>query len=145
MYSRPVCCCSGVPRRSRSGPMHAHTEPQVRRFSSNCAFTWRGSMCDRSSTGISTVWKPHFLKVLNNFVLSLVNGDVKRNVLIPILIPCLPEAQEITCRCQRETNPLRHGRAVAPSTALLELIFQSPQKSTVQSVLLLSKASLWTA
>src|SRR5258705_9486996 len=45
-------------------------------------------MWEMSSTGISTVSNPHFLNVLNNLVLSLVKGEVKRNVLIPILIRC---------------------------------------------------------
>src|ERR1043166_1969356 len=86
MYSSPVCCASGVPRKSRSGPMQAQTDPQTRPFSSSSAFTKAGSICDVSSTGISTVSKPHFLKVLNSFVLSLVNGEVNRKVFIPILI-----------------------------------------------------------
>src|SRR5258705_12783641 len=87
-------------------------------------------MCDRSSTGISTVAKPHFLKVLNNFVLSLVNGDVKRNVLIPILIRCcrgLRNYLRLSKRNQSLASRLDHGsldaapsvrgRAVAPPTA----------------------------
>ena len=32
------------------------------------------------------VWKPHFLNIGKSLVLSLVNGEVKRNVLIPNLI-----------------------------------------------------------
>lgn len=36
--------------------------------------------------GISTVSKPHSLKVGKRLVLSVVNGDVNRKVLIPILI-----------------------------------------------------------
>jgi hypothetical protein len=43
-------------------------------------------MCEGSSTGISTVSKPHFLKVLNSLVLSLVKGEVNRKVLMPNLI-----------------------------------------------------------
>src|SRR5437899_1819048 len=66
--------------------MQAQTEPQTRRCRSSSYFTCAGSMCDGSSTGISTVSKPHFLKVLKRVVLSVVNGEVKRNVLMPILI-----------------------------------------------------------
>src|SRR5262245_13485053 len=40
-------------------------------------------MCDSCSTAISTESNPQDLKVLNHFVLSSVNGEVKRNVLMP--------------------------------------------------------------
>src|SRR5712692_7684675 len=66
--------------------MQAQTEPQASPCRSSSAFTCRGSMWLVSSTGISTVWKPHFLNVLNKAVLSLVNGEVKRKVLMPNLI-----------------------------------------------------------
>src|SRR5882762_4667581 len=60
-------------------------------------------MCDGSSTGISTVSKPHFLKVENRLVLSVVKGDVKRNVLMPILIWNWREARATASRVkQRE-------------------------------------------
>ena len=36
--------------------------------------------------GISMVSKPHCLNCLNSFVLSFVNGEVKRKVLMPSLI-----------------------------------------------------------
>src|SRR4051812_32222589 len=50
------------------------------------AFTFAVSMCDGSSMGISTVSKPQRLNVVKSFVLSVVNGEVKRKVLMPILI-----------------------------------------------------------
>src|SRR5437016_14225901 len=81
-----VFCSSVVPRKSRPGPMQAQTEPQTKPFLSSSRFTWAGSICDKSSTGISTVSKPHFLNCLNNLVLWLVKGEVKRKVLIPIRI-----------------------------------------------------------
>src|ERR1051325_6184810 len=81
-----VFCSSGVPRKSRPGPMHAQTEPQASLFLSSSRRTCAGSMCDGSSTGISTVSNPHFLNVGNSFVLSLVKGDVNKNVLMPSLI-----------------------------------------------------------
>src|SRR5258706_16379087 len=40
-------------------------------------------MCDSCSTAISTESNPHDLKVLNHLVLSSVNGEVNRNVLMP--------------------------------------------------------------
>jgi hypothetical protein len=43
-------------------------------------------MCSGASIGISTVSKPHFLKVLKRRVLSVVNGDVKRKELMPNLM-----------------------------------------------------------
>src|SRR5215468_10207469 len=66
--------------------MHAHTDPHTSPCLSNSRFTCAGSMCDVSSTGISTAAKPHFLKVGKSFVLSLVNGEVNRNVFMPNLI-----------------------------------------------------------
>src|SRR3954468_6432210 len=88
----PVFCWVSSPRRSRSGPMQAQTEPQARPFLSSSALTCFGSMWDGSSRGISTDWKPHFLNFGKSFVLSLVNGEVKRKVLIPNLIIVWPEA-----------------------------------------------------
>ena len=85
MYCRPFAAVSGVPRKSRSGPMHAQTEPQASPCLSSSRFTCAGSICDGSSMGISTVSKPHRLNWPNSFVLSLVNGDVNRNVLMPNL------------------------------------------------------------
>src|SRR5512137_2538266 len=85
-YLRLVFCCLGVPRKSRSGPRQAQTEPQTRPCLSSSRFTCAGSMCDGSSIGISIVSKPHCLNCLKSLVLSLVNGEVKRKVLIPSLI-----------------------------------------------------------
>src|SRR5881394_546709 len=85
-YSIVIFCSSGVPRKSRPGPMQAQTEPHANPCLSNSAFTKAGSMCDKSSTGISTVSKPHFLNVLKSFVLSLVKGEVNKKVLMPNLI-----------------------------------------------------------
>src|SRR5205823_14000360 len=53
---------------------------------SSSRLTRRGSICAGSSTGISTVSKPQRLNCLKSRVLSLVNGDVKRKVLMPNLI-----------------------------------------------------------
>src|SRR4051812_26590878 len=86
MYVLPVSCASGVPRRSRSGPMQAQTDPQTRPFFSSSACTYFGSMWDGSSIGISTDSKPHFLNMGNSLVESLVKGDVNKNVLIPSLM-----------------------------------------------------------
>src|SRR6266576_2456625 len=66
--------------------MQAQTEPQTRPFFSNSACTYFGSMWDGSSTGISTVSKPHFLNMGNSLVESLVKGDVNKKVLIPSLM-----------------------------------------------------------
>src|SRR6476660_5991124 len=66
--------------------MQAQTEPQTKPCLSSSDLTCAGSMWEVSSTGISIDSKPHFLKVLKRAVLSLVKGDVKRNVLIPSLI-----------------------------------------------------------
>src|SRR2546427_564477 len=63
--------------------MQAQTDPQTRPCLSSSRFTCAGSMWDGSSTGISMVSKPHFLKRGKSFVLSLVKGEVKRKVLIP--------------------------------------------------------------
>src|SRR3954454_16675460 len=86
--------------------MHAQTLPQTKPFLSSAAFTFAGSMCDGSSTGISTVSKPHFLNLGNSFTLSVVKGDVNKNVLMPILIDIgfvkRVEAKETRCRVKRE-------------------------------------------
>src|SRR5260221_288340 len=66
--------------------MQAQTEPQTSPFLSSSVLTWAGSMCDGSSTGISMVSNPHFLKVGNNFVLVFVNGEVNKKVLMPNLM-----------------------------------------------------------
>ena len=84
MYFIPVFCCLRFPRRSRSGPIHAQTDPQTRPCLSRPFLTLTGSMWEGSSTGISTVSKPHFLKVGNNRVLLVVNGEVNRKLLIVI-------------------------------------------------------------
>src|SRR5215217_7964780 len=66
--------------------MHAHTLPQTRPAFFTSALTYAGSMWLGSSIGISTVSNPHFLNWGKSFVESLVNGDVKRKVLIPSLM-----------------------------------------------------------
>src|SRR5678815_2036519 len=81
-----VFCSAGVPRKSRPGPMQAQTEPMARPCLSAAAFTLAASMCSGASIGISTVWKPHFLKVGKSLTLWVVKGEVNRNVLMPILI-----------------------------------------------------------
>src|SRR5687767_2909090 len=85
-YALPVSCASGVPRRSRSGPMHAHTLPHTRPAFFSSALMWLGVMWDGSSIGISTVSKPHFLNCGKRVVDLSVNGDVKRKVLMPSLM-----------------------------------------------------------
>src|SRR4051794_37031790 len=85
-YVLPVSCASGVPRRSRSGPMHAHTLPHTSPAFFSSALTWPGVMWDGSSIGISTVSNPHFLNWGKRFVDLSVNGDVNRKVLIPSLM-----------------------------------------------------------
>src|SRR5207247_7292261 len=77
---------SGAPRKSRSGPIQAHAEPQTRPSLSNSALTCAGSMWAGSSMGISIDVNPHFLKVLKSAVLWLVKGEVNRKVLMPNLI-----------------------------------------------------------
>src|SRR6476646_9126890 len=86
MYSRAAFCCSGVPRKSRSGPRQAQTEPQASPALSKAALIWAGSTWEGSSMAISTVSKPHFLNCEKSLVLSLLNGEVKRKVLMPSLI-----------------------------------------------------------
>src|SRR5437879_4920306 len=67
-------------------------------------------MCFGSSMGISTDSKPHFLNVRNRRVLSLVNGEVKRNVLMPNLMPEIfsetrPAGQSVKSKFFEETKP----------------------------------------
>src|SRR2546426_10612156 len=81
-----VRCSAAVPRKSRPGPMQAQTEPHTKPCRSSSRRTLAGSMWEGSSIGISTVSNHHFLNVLNKPVLWVVNGDVNRNVLMPILI-----------------------------------------------------------
>jgi hypothetical protein len=56
--------------------MQAQMLPMARPALSAAALTFFGSMCSRASTGISTVWKPHFLNLGKSFTLSLVKGEV---------------------------------------------------------------------
>jgi hypothetical protein len=47
--------------------------------------------------GISTDSKPHFLNVRKRRVLSFVNGDVKRKVLIPnLMLEIFPETSPVS-------------------------------------------------
>src|SRR5690348_12883343 len=66
--------------------MQAQTEPQTSLCLSSSRFTWAGSMWDGSSTGISMVSNPQRLNCGKSLVLSLVKGDVKRKVLMPMRI-----------------------------------------------------------
>jgi len=66
--------------------MQAQMDPQARPALSSSARTWAALMCDGSSMGISTVWKPHFLNWAKSFVLSSVNGEAKRKELMPNLM-----------------------------------------------------------
>src|SRR5437868_1853697 len=81
--------------------MHAHTLPIARLFLSAAAFTAAGSMCAGSSMGISTVSKPHFLNVGKSTVLSVVNGETKRKVLMPSL---MMEALEVKTASKQERH-----------------------------------------
>src|SRR2546427_13115840 len=102
MYSSAVCCCSDVPRKSRSGPTQAQTVPQTRPCLSSSLFTWAGSMWARSSTGISTLWKPHFLKVGKRRGLSLGDGGGDKKVFMPnLLIETFRQANKIEATVQR--------------------------------------------
>ena len=62
----------------------------------------------RSSIGISTDSKPHFLNCGNSLVDSVVNGDVNRNVLIPSLMVrrIVQTARKIQCTA---TPAARHN------------------------------------
>src|SRR2546423_3650072 len=93
--------------------MQAQTEPQTSPSLSSSALTWAGLMCERSSTGISIDWKPHFLKVLNNAVLSLVKGEVNRKVLMPSLIveKYFPTGYGNSTHCQKIFYRRRARRA----------------------------------
>src|SRR5437660_7613154 len=71
--------------------MQAQADPHTSPCRSSSFFTKVGSIWDGSSIGISTVSKPHFLNVLKSGVLSLVKGDVNRNVLMPNLIMDIDE------------------------------------------------------
>src|SRR5688572_7072229 len=81
-----VRCSAAVPRKSRPGPIAAQILPMARPTRSAAAFTLTGSMCAGSSIAISTVSKPHLENLAKSRVLSVVNGDVYRNVLMPILM-----------------------------------------------------------
>src|SRR3954465_11067700 len=89
--------------------MHAQTDPQTSPFLSNSAFTCAGSIWLGSSTGISTVSKPHFLNCGKSLVESLVNGEVNKKVLIPNLIGLSREAKDLTATVKARvatTSPL---------------------------------------
>src|SRR5262245_52858863 len=86
--------------------MQAQTEPHTSPFLSSSAFTRAGSMCDGSSTGISTVSKPHFLKVGKNLVLSFVKGEVNKKVLMPSLIMRGREANQTHLPVKGISNPI---------------------------------------
>src|SRR5687768_268634 len=81
-----VFCSAGVPRKSRPGPMHAHTLPIARPDFSAAARTFGGSICEGSSIAISTVSNPQRRKVGKSETLCVVKGEVKRKVLMPILM-----------------------------------------------------------
>ena len=83
MYAAPAFCSAALPRKSRPGPMHAQMLPTAMPAFFAAAFTATGSMCEGSSTGISTVSKPHFLNCENSLVLAVTNGLTNRNELIP--------------------------------------------------------------
>src|SRR6185295_1480389 len=83
MYSRQACCSSTVPRRSRPGPTAHPIAPHAKPYRFSSDLIWDKVICDSCSTGISTDSKPQALKSLKYFVLALVNGEVKRNVLMP--------------------------------------------------------------
>src|SRR5262245_9121201 len=85
-YFSAVFCSAGVPRKSRPGPMQAQTEPQTRPWLSTARGTWARTMGDGASPGISIDLKPRFLNMGKSLVLLLVNGEVKRKVLMPSLI-----------------------------------------------------------
>ena len=55
--------------------MQAQMEPIAMPALAAAAFKNLGSVCDGSSIGISTVWKPQFLSFLKRWTLSLVNGE----------------------------------------------------------------------
>ena len=75
MYLRPAAWSLAEPRRSRPGPMQAQMDPMAMPALAAAAFRNFGSVCEGSSIGISTVWKPQFLSFLNRCTLSLVNGE----------------------------------------------------------------------
>src|SRR5262245_8901179 len=54
-------------------------------------------MCDSCSTAISTESNPQDLKVLNHLVLSSVNGEVNKNVLIPNRMSVSSQSDSQTC------------------------------------------------
>src|SRR5688572_28610102 len=90
--------------------MQAQRLPMARPFLSAAAFTFAGSMCDGSSTGISTVSKPHFLNLGKCLVLSVMNGDVNKKVLMPSLIKFF--------RVNLRTRGSRKRRGVSTACAL---------------------------
>src|SRR5688572_31722627 len=94
--------------------MHAQTDPHTNPCLSNSRFTCAGSICDGSSIGISTDSNPHFLNCGNNFVLSLVNGEVNKNVLIPNLIvsgDVMPTPLPCEALCAGDSLFLRYAAA----------------------------------
>ena len=66
--------------------MHAQTDPQTSRLASSSAFTCARVDVRRVFDRDFDRLEPPFLEGLKSFVLSLVNGEVKRKVLMPILI-----------------------------------------------------------
>ena len=64
--------------------------------------------------GISIVSKPHCLNCLNSLVLSLVNGEVKRKVLMPSLIieaEASPSQAGVKAFCALWPIPVPNSRA----------------------------------
>src|SRR5687767_4349499 len=108
--------------------MHAQTEPQTNPFLSSSAFTWAGSICDGSSTGISIDSNPHFLNCGNSFVLSFVKGEVNKNVLIPNLI-VLGDVMRRLHRCE---VPNDHFAGAVPSGAISLLNQKSPRTTALR-------------
>src|SRR6478672_6136296 len=113
-YVFPVSCASGVPRKSRSGPMHAHTLPHTSPAFFNSALMCDGVICDGSSIGISTVSNPHFLNCGNRLVDLSVNGDVNRKVLIPSLMGSELSAARRKGQILQPGEPDRTGAPGAP-------------------------------
>src|SRR2546425_132760 len=108
--------------------MQAQTEPQTSPSLSSARFTCAGSMCDGSSTGISTVSKPHFLKVLKSFVLSLVNGEVNKKVLMPNLITGKLSARLVERqKLSKDFEPASSGHAAR------EFLLETKELPTLQS------------
>ena len=92
------------------------------------------------SMGISTVSKPHFLNCGNSLVLWVVNGEVKRNVLMPSLI--VPQTRHWRAGFKCEFPPPRFHLETRQAARRRERHRHAQIEAAVQRALRLAPASV---